>query len=137
MEAAEQGIQSILLFGYHGKLIKLAGGIFHTHHHVADGRQEVLAAHGAAQGLPTEQVQTLLQSPTVEAGLTSLRQLSEGEAWVAKIYGAIATQIDQRSAAYIRTHTQKTVTVGCILFDRQRKIIVKSSKGASLLEQFC
>ena len=29
--------KSILLFGYHGKLIKLAGGIFHTHNHLADG----------------------------------------------------------------------------------------------------
>ncbi len=28
VEAGIQGVQSILLFGYHGKLIKLAGGIF-------------------------------------------------------------------------------------------------------------
>ena len=34
--AAEQGVQRLLLFGYHGKLLKLAGGIFHTHHHLAD-----------------------------------------------------------------------------------------------------
>ena len=32
------------LLEYHGKLIKLAGGIFHTHHHLADGRLDVLTA---------------------------------------------------------------------------------------------
>jgi len=39
VEAGIQGVKAILLFGYHGKLIKLAGGIFHTHHHLADGRE--------------------------------------------------------------------------------------------------
>jgi len=28
VEAGIQGVKAILLFGYHGKLIKLAGGIF-------------------------------------------------------------------------------------------------------------
>ena len=44
--AAEAGVRDLLLLGYHGKLIKLAGGIFHTHHHLADGRLEVLVALG-------------------------------------------------------------------------------------------
>ncbi len=48
--AAEQGVQRLLLFGYHGKLLKLAGGIFHTHHHLADGRAEVLTALAALEG---------------------------------------------------------------------------------------
>ena len=39
-------VRDLLLLGYHGKLIKLAGGIFHTHHHLADGRLEVLVALG-------------------------------------------------------------------------------------------
>jgi len=51
VEAGIQGVKAILLFGYHGKLIKLAGGIFHTHHHLADGRLEILTAHSAQLGL--------------------------------------------------------------------------------------
>ncbi|HEY9859497.1 MAG TPA: cobalt-precorrin-5B (C(1))-methyltransferase CbiD, partial [Candidatus Obscuribacterales bacterium] len=47
VEAGLAGVKAVLLFGYHGKLIKLAGGIFHTHHHVADGRLEILTAHCA------------------------------------------------------------------------------------------
>ena len=50
--AAESGVQKLLLLGYHGKLVKLAGGIFHTHHHLADGRLEVLTALAVAEGFP-------------------------------------------------------------------------------------
>ncbi|MFM6407720.1 MAG: cobalt-precorrin-5B (C(1))-methyltransferase CbiD, partial [Microcystis sp.] len=53
LEAQLQGISEILLFGYHGKLIKLAGGIFQTHHHLADGRREILTAYAAKMGLAT------------------------------------------------------------------------------------
>ncbi|WP_346289558.1 cobalt-precorrin-5B (C(1))-methyltransferase CbiD [Sphaerothrix gracilis] len=138
VEAGLQGIQAILLFGYHGKLIKLAGGIFHTHHHVADGRQEILAAHCAAQGLPTEIVQTVLGSATVEAALTYLRQPeAAGANRTNTVYGAIAQKIDQRAAAYIRKQANTQVAVGSILFDRNRQIIIKSDRGAQILAKIC
>ena len=57
--AAEAGVARLLLFGYQGKLIKLAGGIFHTHHHLADGRAEVLTALAALEGLPGEPLSAL------------------------------------------------------------------------------
>jgi len=60
VEAGIQGVKAILLFGYHGKLIKLVGGIFHTHHHLADGRLEILTAHSAQLGLPTSVLQNVL-----------------------------------------------------------------------------
>jgi len=136
VEAGMQGVQSVLLFGYHGKLIKLAGGIFHTHHHVADGRQEILAAQGASLGLPVSAVQIILASPTTEAALHHLRALdAAGGNWVALVYDAIAQQIDQRAAAYIKAHSDRTVVVGSILFDRDRQIIVRSPIGASLFSQ--
>lgn len=138
VEAALQGVQKILLFGYHGKLIKLAGGIFHTHHYVADGRQEIFAAHCGTLGLPTQDLQVVLTSPTVEAGLAYLRQLDQqtGSDWVDRVYAAIAQQVDQRSAAYIHTHCDRTVEVGCLLFDRSRRVIVQSKTGATLLKEF-
>lgn len=139
VEAGLQGVESILLFGYHGKLIKLAGGIFHTHHHVADGRQEILAAHCANAGLPTQQVQAVFASATTEAALQYLQELDviTGSNWVEQIYGAIAQQIDQRSEAYIQTHSQRSVKVGCVLFDRQRQIIVHSKTGFAIFPQIC
>lgn len=139
VEAGLQGVQSVLLFGYHGKLIKLAGGIFHTHHFVADGRQEILAAHCASAGVPTPTVQTVLASPTAEAALTAMRDLdvATGSDWVQQVYTAIAEQIDTRSQDYIKTHSDCTVQVGSILFDRNRRILVESKTGTSLFPQVC
>ncbi|HEY9640652.1 MAG TPA: cobalt-precorrin-5B (C(1))-methyltransferase CbiD [Coleofasciculaceae cyanobacterium] len=139
VEAGMQNVQSVLLFGYHGKLIKLAGGIFHTHHHVADARQEILAAHCANLGLPTSEVQTVLSSPTADAALNHLRHLDavSGSTWVQQVYGALVQQIDQRSMAYIKAHSDRPVIVGSIVFDRDRQIIIQSQTGASLFPQVC
>ena len=139
VEAGLQGVTAILLFGYHGKVIKLAGGIFHTHHHLADGRLEILTAHCAQVGLPTVELQKIFASATVEAALAYLRDLDakNGSNWVNLVYAALAAAIDQRSQTYIRTHTEKDVEVGSILFDRSRQIIVKSKNGSELLSQLC
>ncbi|MGC8712000.1 MAG: cobalt-precorrin-5B (C(1))-methyltransferase CbiD [Leptodesmis sp.] len=139
VEAGIQGVKSILLFGYHGKLLKLAGGIFHTHHHVADGRLEILTAYCANAGLPTAEIQKIFACPTAEDGLAYLRGLDDrtGRQWVNTVYGAIAATIDRRSQAYIRTHCDRSVTVGTVLFDRQRHMITTSMIGHNLLKQVC
>jgi len=136
IEAALWGVQGILLLGYHGKLIKLAGGIFHTHHYVADGRQEILSAIAAAQGLPTADVQQLLQAETVEAGLTHLRQIDQTthQDWVAQIYQSLVERLDQRAMAYIRANADYDLVVGSAVFDRQREIVATSDRGATLLQ---
>ena len=137
--AGIQQVQSILLVGYHGKLIKLAGGIFHTHHHLADGRLEILTAYGSQYNLPHPILQQIFTCPTTESALQVLRDLDQEHQsnWVEKIYGAIAEAIDQRSQDYIRKHTDQDVRVGCILFDRQRKVIKKSNSARDLLPNLC
>jgi cobalt-precorrin-5B (C1)-methyltransferase len=139
VEAGLQQLPAILLFGYHGKLIKLAGGIFHTHHHLADGRLEIFIAHGVRVGLPTATLQEISNCATTEEALQSLRQLDAktGSNWVERVYQAIAQNIDRRCQTYIRTHSQQQVTVGSVLFDRDRQIIVTSNIGNSILSQLC
>lgn len=128
-------VKSILLFGYHGKLIKLAGGIFHTHHHIADGRLEILTAHCANLGLPTFDLQKVFNCSTTEDALQYLRELDaiKGENWVIRVYGEITKTIDQRSQNYIYTHCEKNIKVGSVMFDRQRKIIIKSENADIIL----
>ncbi len=139
VEAALQGVKSLLLFGYHGKLIKLAGGIFHTHHHLADGRQEIFTAHCAKAGLATADLQKIFDLATIEAGLQYLQKLDTRDKsnWVEIVYGAIAATIDLRSQGYIRKHSDRTVEVGSVLFNRERKIIIKSSLGTAILKEMC
>ncbi|MBE9230038.1 cobalt-precorrin-5B (C(1))-methyltransferase, partial [Phormidium sp. LEGE 05292] len=139
VEAGTQGVREILLFGYHGKLMKLAGGIFHTHHYLADGRQEILTAHCAKLGLPTPVLQRVFTESTADAALNYLRALDaeNGSNWVEQVYDSVAQAIDDRSQTYIYNQIQQQVSVGSILFDRQRQIIIKSKNGSNLLNHLC
>lgn len=139
VEAGLQGVASVLLLGYHGKLLKLAGGVFHTHHHLADARQEILTAHAATLGLPHEYLQSLLDSPTAEAALQTLTRLDQqtNSTWVESVYGAITACIDLRSQTYIRKHCDRTIQIGSALFNRNRQLFAISPTGRQLLEQFC
>jgi cobalt-precorrin-5B (C1)-methyltransferase len=138
-EAGLLGVSQLLLFGYHGKLIKLAGGIFHTHHHLADARLEILIAAAARMALPTTQLAKLFECETAEAVLQYLREIDTvtGTKWATSIYGYLATQIDVRSQVYIYNQTQQHVSVGSVLFDRQRQVILTSSIGKTFLAQLC
>ncbi|MDB9376150.1 cobalt-precorrin-5B (C(1))-methyltransferase CbiD [Nodularia sphaerocarpa] len=142
VEADVLGVKEILLFGYHGKLMKLAGGIFHTHHHLADGRREILAAHCALVGLKSEDIHVVFNSPTAEAALKYLKSLdaATGSDWVNQVYSAIAQAIDTRSLEYIQSHSSRgkdTTVCGSILFDRDRQIIINSKIGGILGEKLC
>ena len=139
VEAGMLGVTSILLFGYHGKLLKLAGGIFHTHHHVADGRQEILTAACVRAGLPLDALQQILAQDTAEAALQILKLLENDTQvpWTDRVYEKLGETIDRRSHTYIYTHSQQRVSVGTLFFDRNRKIIKCSKKGATFLTQVC
>ncbi len=138
-ETGVLGVSKLLLFGYHGKLIKLAAGIFHTHHHLADGRLETLVTASARMGLAAEKLTGLFECETAEDVLKYLRSidLAEGTNWVDKIYGYLTERIDTRSQTYIYSQTQQQVTVGSVLFDRQRQVIESSQTGTALLTELC
>ncbi|MCW6051292.1 cobalt-precorrin-5B (C(1))-methyltransferase CbiD [Lyngbya sp. CCAP 1446/10] len=139
VEAGCQGVQSILLFGYHGKLMKLAAGIFHTHHHLADGRREILTAYCAQAGMPADACSAIFAAATAEDALGQLRAVdaATGSNLVYRIYGDIARQIDLRSSDCIFTHTNQRIPVGSVMFGRDRQIIVKSDIGDTFLTQIC
>ncbi len=142
VSAAQAGVTSLLLLGYHGKLLKLAGGIFHTHHHLADGRQEILTAIAASLGLPQADLQYLLAVETIEAGLQYLRQVEQRQEqpWIKPIYAEITRRIEARSLQYIHTHyplnpDELNLDVGCLLFNRQREIFASGQIGDKILPQ--
>jgi cobalt-precorrin-5B (C1)-methyltransferase len=131
--AAEEGVRELLLFGYQGKLIKLAGGIFHTHHHLADGRAEVLTALAALEGLGGKGLLELHRAATVEAALRGLEVADP--ALAERLRLRIASTIEERSAAYLGRHGQEGMAVGAVLFDRARELCARGPIGARLLER--
>lgn len=115
--AAEAGVQDLLLLGYHGKLVKLAGGIFHTHHHLADGRFEVLAALGLDQDLSLQQLQRLRHAPSVEEAFQGLEPEQRE-----RLGRHLAATVEQRSQAYIARYGDWSMRIGAALFDRGRTL---------------
>ncbi|WP_126147185.1 cobalt-precorrin-5B (C(1))-methyltransferase CbiD [Synechococcus elongatus] len=131
VEAGLLGIPRILLFGYHGKLLKLAGSIFHTHHHVADARREILAAYAIAAGASVEQLRSLLDFPTVDAAAQYLDQTDP--ALAGRLWPQIAEAIANRSQAYIRRYSEQIPEIGVVLFGRDRQLLTASSQAQTWL----
>ncbi len=132
--AAEAGVGRLLLFGYHGKLIKLAGGIFHTHHHLADGRAEVLTALAALEGVPLAALERLHGAPTVEAALAGLA--AEDPPRARRLQDRLAAAIESRGQAYLARYGPFQLRLGAALFDRSRTLVAVGPCGAELLAAF-
>ena len=94
--AAERQIGKIILCGHLGKLAKVAAGVFHTHNRVADARLETLAAYSAAEGLPANEVQKILDANTTEdaAQIISANHLE-------RVYQKIAARASLRAERYV------------------------------------
>lgn len=115
--AAEAGVQNLLLFGYYGKLVKLAGGIFHTHHHLADGRLEVLTALGLDAGLSCPMLQQLRSSASVEDAFLRL-----SPHFAEQLGCLLAEAVEQRSRSYVGRYGDWSMRIGSALFDRSRAL---------------
>ena len=129
--AAEAGVEQLLLFGYQGKLLKLAGGIFHTHHHLADGRLEVLTALAVDLGLPLEQLRILRAAASVEEALAGLQQTMSADA--ESLRAAMANAVEERALAYLRRYGDWPMEVGAVLFDRSRQSRWAGARAEALL----
>lgn len=70
--AVEHHFQKVLIVGNLGKLVKVAGGIFHTHSKVADARNEVLAAHYMLHCGNAKAFREIMQSNTTDDALDSI-----------------------------------------------------------------
>ena len=118
--AAENGVKKLLLFGYHGKLIKLSGGIFHTHHHLADGRLEILTSLAVKEAISFDLIEVISKSTSVENALLALELNNVDE--VALIWGRMAKEIEIKSRSYVNRYLSSTMEIGSVLFDRKRQI---------------
>lgn len=94
--AVEFGIRDVLLFGHLGKLVKVAGGVFHTHNRTADARMETLAAYMAAEGAPQKAVRAVLECVTTEAAIPILQEYG-----LNSVYSQLAHRASVRAMRYV------------------------------------
>ena len=113
-------MKKLLLFGYHGKLVKLSGGVFHTHHHLADGRIEILTSLAVKERIAFDLIELISKSASVENALLTL-EASDPEA-VSLIWCRLAKEIEIKSCSYVNRYLSSSMEIGSVLFDRKRRI---------------
>ena len=131
--AAAKNIKQVLLLGYHGKLIKLAAGIFHTHNHLADARIEILVYFAFLEKLPSELIDRFYLCDTVEDCLVLVEKFNIETA--NKLWAKIANKIEIRSSEYVKRYLSSELKIGAAMFDRQREIRWIGINGQSMFSK--
>ena len=134
MDAAIKKVKTVILFGYHGKLIKLAGGIFHTHNHLADGRIEILVYLAVQEKVPLDIIVELSQLNNLEDALLFLERFNQSLA--DKLFKNLAYKIEKRSFDYVNRYVKTDMEIASIIFDRKRKIRWAGINGNNYISYF-
>ena len=134
VDAAIQKIKTVILFGYHGKLIKLAGGIFHTHNHLADARIEILVYLAVKEEVPLEIIQKFSQSNSVEYALLVVESFSL--AMANKLWNQLSDTVEKRSMEYVNRYTKTDMKIAAITFDRKRIIRWSGNNSKDYISAF-
>ncbi|MCT7956971.1 cobalt-precorrin-5B (C(1))-methyltransferase CbiD [Laspinema palackyanum] len=122
VEAGLRGAESVLLLGYQGKLIKLAGGIFNTSSHIADAKLEILSAAVVRAGGDRETVEAVLNAKTADAAYFEIKERGLAEL----VFNNLAKKISQNAQNYVKKYADTALEVGTILFNRQGEIITQT-----------
>ncbi len=134
VDAAIKKVKTVILFGYHGKLIKLAGGIFHTHNHLADGRIEILVYLAVREKLPLDIIVKLSHLNTIDDALLLLERFNKSLA--DKLFQNLSNTIEKRSFDYVNRYVKTDIEIASIIFDRKRKIRWSGNCGNNYISYF-
>jgi len=134
VDAAIKNVKTVILFGYHGKLIKLAGGIFHTHNHLADGRIEILVYLAVQEKVASEIIIQLSHLNNLEDALLLLERFDKSIA--KRLFINLSNMIEKRSFEYVNRYIKTDMEIAAIIFDRKRNIRWSGTKGNNYISYF-
>ena len=109
-----EGIESVILWGHVGKMVKVAGGIFNTHSRVADGRREILAAYAALLGAKKDLIDQILNINTLEGAILLLNRRD-----ITGLFDVIAQRASLKASEYV----WEKLRVGTVITAREGKIL--------------
>jgi cobalt-precorrin-5B (C1)-methyltransferase len=122
-KAVEKGVKEIILLGHPGKLVKLAAGIFNTHHKVADARSEVIAAYAGAVGADSQLINRILQSNTTEEAIVLLKQ--------ANLLQQTFNKIAERVGSRVTVRVKNKAKIGVIMVSLKGVILGTNESARS------
>lgn len=116
-EACEMGFTRILIGGFVGKLVKVAGGTMNTHSHISDGRLETICTHAALAGADRETLRRILDCVTTRKAIEILEEKNLMEIW---------KPMADRAADFCIKRTRNLSEVAIVFLDNQHKIMAES-----------
>ncbi len=125
--ALEQGAKGVLLMGHIGKFVKLAAGIMNTHSRNADGRMEILTAHGALCGADQDICRRLMDSVTTDDALEILSE--------AGLLEAVMERLMERMEFYVNHRCYDKLETGILTFSNRCGVLGKTKKVDALLKK--
>lgn len=126
-ESEKLAIKKLLWVGHIGKMVKVAGGIFHTHSSMADGRMEILTAYLGVLGAPKELLKQVIDANTTDDAITMIKAHD-----YMHVFELLAKKVSERSEGRVFGN----VEVGTILFSNQHGLLGMDEKGKALMEGF-
>lgn len=117
----------VFFIGHAGKFVKLAGGIFNTHSHIADCRMEIIASHGALCGAEQFDVARIFNCATVDAAFEILDESNATQMVVNSIVRSAQKRIAQK--------VQGKYKFGFLMFSNERGLLGKTKDFDFLLKE--
>ncbi len=123
--AVEAKKKKILFIGHIGKLIKVAGGIFHTHSRVSDARMDILVSHLVRIHATHDQLSYVLTCNTTEEAVNYI--VDEG---LSEVFDLIVESIQSRLEGFVF----EGLKVEVILFSLDQGLLSKTKCANDYLE---
>ena len=90
-------VTDVLIAGNFAKAVKLAGGIFNTHSHVADAKNEIIAANLALLNAPYELIKSVMEANTSRQ-ITQYISSNNFE----RVYDVLARRAEEKCDIFIK-----------------------------------
>lgn len=126
--AEEMRMQTILLTGAAGKLIKPAADIMYLHSHTAGGQREIICTHAALAGASMEQVQQLYHCNTTVEMQERLSRMPFAETVWKQITESVCKNCERRTHFHIK--------IGVILLDREQHVLAETASVSDVLKEW-
>lgn len=126
-KAVEYDIEEILFVGHIGKMIKVSGGIFHTHSKVADARMEILASNYAALGGLQDDINNILNSITTDKAIEYIDENKRDD-----LFKILVQKITEKC----RDRVYDSIKIGTVIFSKKYGLLGMCPIGKDMLEEY-
>lgn len=125
-EAVDLGFEHILIGGFVGKLVKVAGGTMNTHSHISDGRLEVLCTHAALHQAELSVIEEIYECKTSKAALEIIKKEN---------LMSIFTPIIEKAVFHCEQRTRGITQVAMVFLDSEHQVIAESKNLKVVLKE--